>query len=159
MFRADATFEENFAETLDDMIRKGELGHGSRGEISLGAGREGLDGAGWIGFYASLMRTFLEGYRVAARGLLLLLKGPLAQKDLVKRTLLAGERMYLAGEIVRREAVSRPLVENALLAFADQGYVTTSQNKVALTDSFATAAAVGAIEGRIGAYAASEVPR
>ena len=66
--------------------------------------------------------------------------------------------MFLAGEIERREAVSRPTLENAYLAFADQGYIAVSQEKVSLAESFSTAAAVRAIESKIiGYYAAEEL--
>jgi glycerol-3-phosphate O-acyltransferase len=157
MFRADATFEQIFAETLSEMVTSGELVEDAKGQVECGPGHDGLDGRGWIGFYASITRTFLEGYRVAARGLAFLLKGPAAQKDLVKRALVAGDRMFLGGEIERKEAVSRPTLENAYLAFADQGYLTLAQGKATLAESFATAAAVRAIESKVAGYFMSEV--
>jgi glycerol-3-phosphate O-acyltransferase len=156
MFRADATFEQNFAETLSEMTSAGELGTDTSGNIVAGPGHDGLGGEGWIAFYSSIALTFLEGYRVAARALTVLLKGPTAQKDLVKRAIAIGDRMFLAGEIARREAVSRPTLENAYLAFADQGYIAVSQGKIALTESFATAATVGTIESKILGYLAAE---
>jgi len=152
MFRADATFEQIFAETLSEMLASGELVQAPNGDVQSGPGHDGLEGRGWIAFYASIARTFLEGYRVAARGLAFLLKGPAAQKDLVKRALVAGERMFLAGEIERREAVTRPTLENAYLAFADQGYLAIAQGKAQLAESFATLAAVRAIESKILGY-------
>src|SRR5262249_10425608 len=158
MFRADATFEQNFAETLADMLSAGELAKTEAGEVIAGPGHDDLAGEGWIDFYASIVLTFLESYRVAARGLLSLLKGPANMKDLVKRAIAAGDRMFLAGEIERREAVSRPTIENAYLAFADQGYIAVSQGKVSLTDSFATQAAVAAIEAKVAGYVAAEGP-
>ncbi len=156
MFRADATFEQNFAETLADMLSAGELAKTETGDIVAGPGHDGLPGEGWIDFYASIARTFLESYRIAARGLASLLKGAASQKDLVKRAIAAGDRMFLAGEIERREAVSRPTIENAYLAFADQGYISVSQGKISLTESFATQAAVGAIESKLVGYFAAE---
>jgi glycerol-3-phosphate O-acyltransferase len=156
MFRADATFEQNFAETLAEMVAAGELSQSASGEVMAGPGHDGLDGDGWISFYTSIARTFLESYRIAARGLAVLLRGPVSQKDLVKRAIAAGDRMFLAGEIERREAVSRPNIENAYLAFADQGYISVSQGKVSLTESFATAQAVEAIEAKIIGYSVAE---
>ena len=81
-----------------------------------GPGHDGLDRrAAGSRFYASVARTFLESYRVAARGRSRLCsRARSSQKDLVKRAIAAGERMFLAGEIERREAVSRPIIENAL---------------------------------------------
>jgi len=156
MFRADGTFEQNFAETLADMMSAGELATSESGDVVPGQGHDGLSGEGWIEFYASIALTFLESYRVAARGLATLLKGPQNQKDLVKRAIVAGERMFLAKEIERREAVSRPTIENAYLAFADQGYLSVSQGKVSLTESFATPDAVRAIESKVAFYFTAE---
>jgi glycerol-3-phosphate O-acyltransferase len=156
MFRADATFEQNFAETLGEMAAAGELVLAPNGDVAPGLGHDGWTGEAWIDFYASVARTFLESYRVAARGLSMLQKGPASQKDLVKRALAAGERMFLAGEIARPEAVTRPTIANAYLAFADQGYVSASQGKVALAESFATSAAVAAIESKIAGYSSTE---
>ncbi len=158
MFRADATFEQNFAETLGDMTSAGELATTDAGDIVAGPGHDELSASRWIEFYASVALTFLESYRVAARGLASLLRGPASQKDLVKRAIAAGERMFLAGEIQRREAVSRPTIENAYLAFADQGYISVAQGKVSLSESFSTAAAVQAIESKLVGYFAAEEP-
>jgi glycerol-3-phosphate O-acyltransferase len=157
MFRADATFEQNFAETLGEMVAAGEL-LTANGDVGPGPGHDRWTGEAWIDFYASVARTFLESYRVAARGLSMLQKGPASQKDLVKRAIAAGERMFLAGEIARPEAVTRSTIANAYLAFADQGYVSVSQGKVSLAESFATSAAVAAIESKIAGFSGTEEP-
>jgi hypothetical protein len=59
--------------------------------------------------------------------------------------------MFLAGEIARREAISRPLLENAYTSFVDQGYLSRSAGKLLLNDSYATASAVATIEARVSA--------
>jgi glycerol-3-phosphate O-acyltransferase len=110
-----------------------------------------------VRLYARLVENFVEGYRVAARGLAPLLRGPMSQKEVVKRAIPIGERMFLAGEIARREAVSRPMLENAYASFVDQGYVARKEGKLALTESYATASAVGTIEARIAAMAPTVV--
>jgi glycerol-3-phosphate O-acyltransferase len=152
-FRADAAFETIFDEETAAMVRDGEL---ARVVVkpSEGAGAlvpKGDDGREQIDLYARLLENFLEGYRVAARGLTALLKGPLPLKDVLKKAIPVGERMFLAGEIARREAISRPLLENAYASFAEQGYLSKKDSKLALTDSFASAGAVGTIEARIAA--------
>jgi glycerol-3-phosphate O-acyltransferase len=63
-----------------------------------------------------------------------------------------GERMFLAGEIERREAVSRPVFENAYAAFVDQGYCARAEGKLVLPESYASASAVRTIEARIAGY-------
>jgi glycerol-3-phosphate O-acyltransferase len=151
-FRADATFDQIFEEEVAAMLADRELARGADGTLAP-AGDEGrAQGA----LYASLVKSFVEGYRVAARGLTALLRGPLAAKDLAKRALATGERMFIAGEIARREAVSRPVLENAYAAFVDQGYVRRADGKLELTDSYATATAVRTIESRIAAFVVGE---
>jgi glycerol-3-phosphate O-acyltransferase len=155
MFRSDAPFEKIFEEEILGMQRDGELG--SSAPVPGGGAwlvPEGQAGRDQITLYARLLENFLEGYRVAARGLAALLRGPLANKDLVKRALVTGERMVLAGEISRPEAVSRPLIENAYASFVDQGYLARDSGKVSLTESYATAGAGATIESRITAMSA-----
>ena len=152
-FRADARFETIFDEEVAAMESDGELVRAAV-EAGEGAGAlvpKGDDGRAQIELYARLLENFVDGYRIAARGLGALLKGPLALKDVVKRAIPTGERMFLAGEIARREAVSRPLLENAYASFVDQGYLSRNSGKLALTESYATQSAVGTIEARIAA--------
>lgn len=157
-FRADAPFETIFDEEIAAMEADGELARVVR-RPSEGAGAllpKGDDGAEQLSVYARLLENFVEGYRVAARGLVPLHRGALSTKELVKRAIPEGERMFLAGEIARREAVSRPLLENAYASFIDQGYVSRSGGKLALTESYASASAVATIEARIAGFAAAQ---
>lgn len=148
-FRADATFETIFAETLDAMGRDGEIVKDDAGNIGLAPEGEGRERGV---MHARMVHSFVEGYRVAARGLVALLKGPLAAKDLAKRAIAAGERMFLAGELQNREAISRPVIDNAFLAFVDQGYLGRSDGKLVLPESFASADTVRTIESRVASY-------
>jgi glycerol-3-phosphate O-acyltransferase len=149
-FRADARFETIFDEEVAAMEKDGELVR----VAPEGLAPKGDDGRAQIELYARLVENFIDGYRIAARGLGALLKGPLPLKDVVKRAIPTGERMFLAGEIARREAVSRPVLENAYASFVDQGYLSRASGKLALTESYATQSAVGTIEARIAAMGA-----
>jgi glycerol-3-phosphate O-acyltransferase len=153
-FRADAPFEQIFEEEVQAMEADGELvRNGPTLQVGGDGGREQIE------LYARLLENFVEGYRVAARGLGALLRGPLAAKDFVRRAMTGGERMFLAGEIARREAVSSPMLENAYASFVDQGYVSRQGGgKLALTASYATAGAVATIEARIAAMGADLGP-
>ena len=147
-FRTDAPFDVLFDELRADMVERGELVE-LESLVTLGPGHDDLDGHAWLTFYATVIRNYLEAYRVAARALGALVKGPLEPKDLVARGLRSGERMFLQGEIERSEAVNRPLLVNAIEAFIDQGYVVRVDDRVALADSFASQEAAQAIEARI----------
>ena len=150
-FRADASFQQIFADTLGVMERDKELI--CRGNmLDLGEGREDWTGDLWLRTYAAIMRNFIESYRIAARGLRLLIKGPMPDKDLLKKTLNVGRRMFLSGDIELAEAVSKPIIHNAFLSFVDEGYLTNSDKKFALTESFSNEQAINTIEGRTEGY-------
>jgi glycerol-3-phosphate O-acyltransferase len=152
-FRADAKFETIFEEEVAGMEADGELTRGSGDSLSLAP--SGDDGLEQVRLYAGLLATFLEAYRVAARGLTALLRGPLAAKDLTRRAIPEGEKMFLAGDLRRREAISRPVLDNAYASFVDQGYLARVDGKLALTPSYASAGAVATIEARIVAMGAA----
>jgi glycerol-3-phosphate O-acyltransferase len=152
-FRADAPFEQIFSDEVAAMRTDREL---TEGHVAGTLAPDGDDGQKQIALYASLLDNFIEGYRVAARGLSSLLRGPLALKEVMRRTMTTGERMFLAGEIARREAVSSPMLENAYASFIDQGYLSRTDGKLALTASYATPSAVATIETRIAAMRAPQ---
>lgn len=151
-FRADAPFDDIFAETIETMTQAGILGNADDDTLVPGPGRDGWSGAEWLELYASILTNFLEGYRIAARGLTLLRKAPLTEKELIKKTLALGNRMFYEGEVSRREAINKATFENALLSFIDQGYVTKSEGKLELAESFSTLKTASTIEGRVAVF-------
>ncbi len=150
-FRADAPFDTIFVQTVSAMLAAGELAEHDEG-LASGPGVEGCNGLWWLITYANMLTPFLEGYRIAARSLINLVKGPIGEKELVRRALSTGNRMLAAEEITRRESISKPLVQNALAALADDEYVRRGDDRIELAESFRTAKAVTAIEGRIAGF-------
>jgi len=114
IYRTDATFDQIFDGTLRDMARDGEVelleGHAQATE---GVKRQRLER------YAVMLQTFFESYLLALRGAEIVLDGPIPKKDWYKRTLALGQQMYLAGEIERRESLSKLKLETALKALED----------------------------------------
>jgi glycerol-3-phosphate O-acyltransferase len=149
-FRADASFDENLDETLAAMEAEGLVHRRGDELVPSEGGPEGAPAE--LASYACMLRTFVEGYRVAARALGLLRKGPLASKDLAKKALALGERMYLAGEVERREALTQPILENAFAAFVDQGYLVRNDGKLALSPTYESPEAAATIEARVAAF-------
>lgn len=145
-FRADASFDAIFDELLKTMVAEGEIVR-KDGTVAIAE-----PGRVQMQLYAFMLRNFFEGYRVAARALVALLKGPMTPKDLAKRALAVGERMHLSGEIERREAVSRPVLENAFHAFVDLDYVNRTDGKLSLPETYASADAIATVEARIARF-------
>jgi glycerol-3-phosphate O-acyltransferase len=146
IFRTDAAQDRLFDETLSELGASGELLYVHATEegasVRIMARPALLD-------YAAAVKNFVEGYRILARTLAALVRSPLSQKELVKRALSVGVRMFLDGAIERREAVVSPLFENAILAFIDQGFLRRIDGKIGLAESFATEESVKAIEAKV----------
>jgi glycerol-3-phosphate O-acyltransferase len=150
-FRADAPFDTIFQDTIARMQAEGEV-ETTGDHLSPGPGRHGWTGTEWLAAYAAILRNFLEGYRVAARSLSAVLEKPMADKDLVKKTLGVGQRMFLNGEIQRREAVSKPILENAYESFVDQTYLARRDGKYEQGAALTDRSAVDELEERIVNY-------
>ena len=115
----DATVEGNLALLLRWGLatRMGELwvptAHGARALRLLG----------------ELLRPFGEGLWVAADSLQLLLRGPMDPKEWSKLALDRGRAAYLAGRVLRTEALMKPTLDNALLLFRDRGVLARGEGK------------------------------
>ncbi|HEV8551412.1 MAG TPA: 1-acyl-sn-glycerol-3-phosphate acyltransferase [Polyangiaceae bacterium] len=149
-FRADSPFEAIFEDTCRSMAETGELDT-SAGACAPGPGHDGLTGRDWLELYAGILVSFVDGYRVAARALVLLERSALPEKELVRKALAIGGEMFLAGAIERREAVSKPMLKNAFQAFVDHGFLL-HRDDFQLTPDHASAEAVRAIEQTIAGY-------
>ena len=80
-------------------------------------------GARMLALLAELVRPFGEAVWVTADALQLLLAGPIPSKEWMRQTLDRGRAAYLAGRILRLEALTRPTLENAISMFRDRGVV------------------------------------
>jgi glycerol-3-phosphate O-acyltransferase len=150
-FHADAPFSAIFEQTVERMCQARTLSL-TDAVLEPGPGRDGEGGTKWLGVYAAVLRNFVEGYRVAARGLTLLARSPLAEKELLKRTLSLGNQMFYAGEIEQRESVSKTILQNAFHAFGGQGLVVAQGEKLTLADSTSSAETLESVETDIAHY-------
>jgi len=114
VYRTDATFDEIFEDALRGMAQDGEIEvRDGYAQATEGVTRHRLER------YAVMLQTFFESYLLALRGAEIVLDGPIPKKDWYKRTLALGQQMYLAGEIERRESLSKLKLETALKALED----------------------------------------
>ena len=82
--------------------------------------------------HAEMLRAYLECYRLALRSCQE--NDGVVRKEWVKRSVDWGQRMYLAGEIELREAISHPKLEGALKAFKDMGLIRFDVGRVTVAD-------------------------
>lgn len=114
MFRADASFDEIFDDAVADMLACGELER--TGEHLRPAETRGT----MVPMYAAMLRTYFESYMLALRACGVMLdEKSLGRKEWVKRALVLGQRLYLAGALELRESISKPRLENALKSLHD----------------------------------------
>lgn len=93
-------------------------------------------GVRMLALLAELLRPFGEANWVTADSLQLLLAAPVGAKEWMRLALDRGRAAYLAGRILRIEALSKPTLENALATFRDRGVVVGA--KLQLTPDWAS---------------------
>jgi glycerol-3-phosphate O-acyltransferase len=151
-FNANGEYDRAIDRTIEAMLAAGEIERTHEGTVRAGLGHDGWSGHKWLLSYAAMIRNFLEAYQIFVRGLATLLDEPCAEKDLIKKAIATGNRMYLAGEIERREAVSKPTLQNALLAFQDQGVVRSARGELMLSEQASTESDLNHIEATLTTY-------
>ncbi|MEM8607595.1 MAG: 1-acyl-sn-glycerol-3-phosphate acyltransferase [Myxococcota bacterium] len=119
IFRTDASFDQIFRDALAAMEKAGEVEiRDGKVQATEGIRRQRLER------FATMLQTFFESYLLALRGAEFVLEGPVPKKDWYKRTLALGQQMYLAGEIERRESLSKLKLETAVKALQDYELIT-----------------------------------
>lgn len=129
MFRADTSFDAIFADEVEAMVEAGELER--EGElIRIRRGR-----SEHVRRYARMIDSYFDAYRLALDSVRRLADdGAQGRKDWVRRSLALGQRAYLAGEIDRREALSKPKLEMALKLFKDRKIVRFGADNLVFWD-------------------------
>lgn len=158
MFRADKSFRDLFDETLARLLEEGVFALSEDGLVRFGPGRDGFPGERWGHAFADLLLPYLQGYWATARALVLLVRGAMSRREVVRKSMSIGERMFLSAELSRRESIARPIMENALRAFEDLGYLQGETGKWMLVPPFDTQDTVGLIESKVHVLFPREAP-
>lgn len=144
IYRTHATFDEIFNDALREMAEDGEIDvRAGYAQATEGQKRHRLER------YAVMLQTFFESYLLALRGAEIVLDGPITRKDWYKRTLALGQQMYLAGEIERRESLSKLKLETALKALEDYRLVQLSGDILERGDGVESVADLHALEPKL----------
>lgn len=150
-FRADAPYEEILKLTLDQMVQEGQLSLTSQG-VRPGPSDLGWTGEQWMEIYRNILHAFFESYWIAAQSLDNLLSGPTSEKDLLKRSFSLGNELSLSKQVLRREAISKPVFSNAYHTFAEFGCLLNRGGKWELKDTFQTRGALDELAAAIFSY-------
>ena len=73
-----------------------------------------------------LLEHFVEAYWLTAHSLSKLKDGPLAEKEFITRTLQYGDRLYVKGELLWLESMSREIIKNAIKTFVEKGLLEST---------------------------------
>jgi glycerol-3-phosphate O-acyltransferase len=137
----ESTVDETFALLMRwGLVEKQAEAEGSGiGDAVLPVAR----GVAMLALLAGLLRPFLEGAWVAADALQLLLPGPMPSKEWARQALDRGRAAYLAGRVLRLEALTKPTLDNAIMMYRDRGVIIGAN--VALTAEYASREKVTAL--------------
>jgi glycerol-3-phosphate O-acyltransferase len=124
------SFESTVDETFALLLRWGLVE--KAGDAVLPVAR----GVRMLSLLAELLRPFLEGIWVAADALQLLLASPMPSKEWNRQALERGRAAYLAGRVLRLEALTKPTLDNAIMMYRDRGVIIGAN--VSLTAEFAS---------------------
>lgn len=150
-FRADAPFEEIFQLTVNAMVSDGHLERAGA-TLQPGPGELGWTGPDWLTLYRRILQSFFEGYAIAAESLSVLLGAPMTEKELTKSAITRGNQMYHEGRIERREAISKPIFQNALHAFVELGYLRARAGKLELVGPYQDLGALAEVAAGIQSF-------
>lgn len=145
-FRADKPFDEIFEATVAGMVRDGHLKQ-DNGMLLPGTGQTRWTGEQWLSKYQAILRTFMEGYWVAAVSLDQLLTEPRTEKELLKIGLAVGHSLHLNQSLAGREAISKPLLANAYQSFTALGYLRVAAAKLEIAEAYQSHSALEEIAG------------
>ncbi len=130
-YRVGERFEAIFDGTVNGMVKSGLLTDVMLSDGSALSAERTAD----LRLLAGQVLDFVEAYRVAALALENLTT-PLAKKDLLRRVHELGERMFLTGDLRRREACIDANYSNAIAYFVERGWLVEQGDKLQRPASF-----------------------
>jgi glycerol-3-phosphate O-acyltransferase len=127
IYRQDG-FDRVFDETVGNLTAAGWLAEEQGVVGPTEAGIEPLK------LLAGVTRHFVEAYHCCARALRVLRQSRHTEREAVRHIHTQGERLFLTGEISRREACSRIIYQNALRSFVDCGWLVPDGDRLRVAE-------------------------
>ncbi len=116
-FRSERHFAEVLRRALDDLAGEGMIREEDGFVVKVAEASQLRQ------MFKAILEHFVEAYWLTARTLPVLRDEPLNEKEFLAKGLQLGDRLFVRGDLLLQESVSRETIKNALKTFADRGLV------------------------------------
>ncbi len=119
LFRSEKHFENQVQEAKRDLLDEGVIREEAEFVVKVPEAIERRM------LFKAALEHFVETYWLAARSLIFLLEEPLTEKDFLVKAMRLGDRLYVQGELLLAESISRDVLRNALQLFTQRRVIGT----------------------------------
>ena len=117
LFRSERHFADELSQALDELQQEGMILQEDGFVVRT------TEGAPLRETFKAILEHFIEAYWLAAKALPLLKPNPMSERDFYTKALQLGDRLYVQGDLLWHESISRVLLKNALKTFEERGLV------------------------------------
>ena len=118
LFRSEKHFTEVVESSLSELEDEGILQRDGDFVLRPAEGQELRN------FLCVILQHFLEAGWLTLQALKLLSEGPMHEKDLLSRALQLGDHLYVQGEVLWQESISRAVIKNFVKLFEERGLLS-----------------------------------
>ena len=120
-FRSERHFEDVLRRALDGLASEGMICEEDGFVVKV------AEASRLRQTFKAILEHFVEAYWLTARTLPVLRDEPLSERDFLAKGLQLGDRLFVQGDLLLHESVSRDIMKNALKTFVDRGLVESFQ--------------------------------
>ncbi|MBW2702069.1 MAG: 1-acyl-sn-glycerol-3-phosphate acyltransferase [Deltaproteobacteria bacterium] len=122
LFRSEKHFTEVVESSLSELEDEGILKRDGDFVLRPAEGKELRN------FLGVILQHFLEAGWLTLQALKLLSQGPMHEKDLLSKALQLGDHLYVQGEILLQESISRAIIKNFVKLFEERGLLSSEKS-------------------------------
>lgn len=137
------SFVSRAEESLDAFIEAGYV------EALAGTVRVAESDNAQLALFSGLLETYFESLALTIKAAEILRTGALSKKDWAKKALSLGQRLYLSGELERRESLSKLRLDNAFRALREFGLVRVEGGEQLVLTEAASPEALSELESKL----------